>query len=190
VNLLPLTEQEQGRLFRLVDVGSVKAAWSRSHAQDAFDRGPSRGKPRGRRANGHAKARPGLRSATRRRIKLAESAAPPELADHATVYLLFWYGVGKSARPKENADDLATFPAGPVRVLGFEEGDAREAGGSASFTRADRKTNRSVRHADSGTSAKPQDDAGHGKCERVWASEGFGLGRLGQELGSSLECGG
>jgi tRNA(fMet)-specific endonuclease VapC len=62
------------------------------------------------------------------RIKLAESAAPPELADHATVYLLFWYGVGKSARPKENADDLATFLAGPVRVLGFEEGDAREAG--------------------------------------------------------------
>jgi len=40
-----------------------------------------------------------------------------------------WYGVGKSARPKENAEDLATFLAGAVRVLGFEEGDAREAGG-------------------------------------------------------------
>jgi tRNA(fMet)-specific endonuclease VapC len=40
-----------------------------------------------------------------------------------------WYGVAKSARPKENAEDLATFLAGPVRVLGFEEGDAREAGG-------------------------------------------------------------
>ncbi len=40
-----------------------------------------------------------------------------------------WYGVAKSARPKENAEDLATFLAGPVRVLGFEEEDAREAGG-------------------------------------------------------------
>jgi len=40
-----------------------------------------------------------------------------------------WYGVAKSARPKENAEDLATFLAGPIRVLGFEEEDAREAGG-------------------------------------------------------------
>ena len=40
-----------------------------------------------------------------------------------------WYGVAKSARPKENAEDLATFLAGPVRVLGFEGEDAREAGG-------------------------------------------------------------
>jgi tRNA(fMet)-specific endonuclease VapC len=40
-----------------------------------------------------------------------------------------WYGVAKSARPKENAEDLATFLAGPVRLLGFEEEDAREAGG-------------------------------------------------------------
>jgi len=39
-----------------------------------------------------------------------------------------WYGVVKSARPKENAEDLATFLAGPVKVLDFAEGDAREAG--------------------------------------------------------------
>lgn len=39
-----------------------------------------------------------------------------------------WYGVVKSARPKENAEDLATFLAGPVRVLIFDEQDAREAG--------------------------------------------------------------
>jgi tRNA(fMet)-specific endonuclease VapC len=39
-----------------------------------------------------------------------------------------WYGVMKSARPKENAEDLATFLAGPVKVLDFSEGDAREAG--------------------------------------------------------------
>lgn len=39
-----------------------------------------------------------------------------------------WYGVVKSARLKENAEDLATFLAGPVRVLIFDEEDAREAG--------------------------------------------------------------
>ena len=39
-----------------------------------------------------------------------------------------WYGVVKSARPKENAEGLATFLAGPVRVLIFDEEDAREAG--------------------------------------------------------------
>ena len=39
-----------------------------------------------------------------------------------------WYGVVKSARPKESAEDLATFLAGPVRVLIFDEEDAREAG--------------------------------------------------------------
>jgi|ERR1700756_1499546 tRNA(fMet)-specific endonuclease VapC len=39
-----------------------------------------------------------------------------------------WYGVARSARPKENAEDLATFLAGPVPVLIFDEQDAREAG--------------------------------------------------------------
>ena len=40
-----------------------------------------------------------------------------------------WYGVNKRVRTKENAEDLETFLAGPVGVLGFEEEDAREAGG-------------------------------------------------------------
>jgi tRNA(fMet)-specific endonuclease VapC len=39
-----------------------------------------------------------------------------------------WYGVVKSARQKENAEDLATFLAGPVKLLVFGEEDAREAG--------------------------------------------------------------
>src|SRR5258708_30343380 len=39
-----------------------------------------------------------------------------------------WYGVAKSARPKENAEDLATFLSGPARVLRFEEEDAKAAG--------------------------------------------------------------
>lgn len=46
----------------------------------------------------------------------------------AIVLYELWYGVAKSARPKENAEDLATFLAGPVRVLIFDEADAREAG--------------------------------------------------------------
>ena len=39
-----------------------------------------------------------------------------------------WYGVAKSVRAKKNAEDLGTFLAGPVGVLDFQEGDAREAG--------------------------------------------------------------
>ena|SRR5277367_463991 len=39
-----------------------------------------------------------------------------------------WYGVAKSARPRENAEDLATFLASPVQVLTFGADDAREAG--------------------------------------------------------------
>ena len=39
-----------------------------------------------------------------------------------------WYGVTKSMRPKENAEDLATFLGGSVRVLAFGEEDARAAG--------------------------------------------------------------
>jgi tRNA(fMet)-specific endonuclease VapC len=39
-----------------------------------------------------------------------------------------WYGVAKSARPEANARALQTFFAGPVRLLAFEEEDARRAG--------------------------------------------------------------
>ena len=47
----------------------------------------------------------------------------------STVVLFeLWYGVVKSTRSKENAQDLAKFLAGPVRVLNFDEADAREAG--------------------------------------------------------------
>jgi tRNA(fMet)-specific endonuclease VapC len=46
----------------------------------------------------------------------------------AVVLYELWYGVTKSARQKENAEDLATFLAGPVRILSFGEEDAREAG--------------------------------------------------------------
>jgi len=46
----------------------------------------------------------------------------------AVVLYELWYGVAKSARAKENAQNLATFLAGPVQVLGFAEEDARVAG--------------------------------------------------------------
>src|SRR5260370_1358187 len=46
----------------------------------------------------------------------------------AVVLYELWYGVAKSAPPKENAEYLATFLAGPVRGLGFEEGDGKVAG--------------------------------------------------------------
>jgi tRNA(fMet)-specific endonuclease VapC len=39
-----------------------------------------------------------------------------------------WYGVAKSAREEANAKRLEIFFAGPVRLLPFEEADARSAG--------------------------------------------------------------
>jgi tRNA(fMet)-specific endonuclease VapC len=46
----------------------------------------------------------------------------------SVVLFELWYGVAKSGKPKENAEDLATFLAGPVQVLSFEEEDAQDAG--------------------------------------------------------------
>jgi len=39
-----------------------------------------------------------------------------------------WYGVGKSSRPEANARRVAAFLAGPVRLIAFDENDARVAG--------------------------------------------------------------
>lgn len=39
-----------------------------------------------------------------------------------------WYGVAKSSRPETNTRRLATFLAGPVSLLPFDEEDARVAG--------------------------------------------------------------
>src|SRR5256885_10561443 len=59
----------------------------------------------------------------------------------AIVLFELWYGVAKSARPKENAEDLATFLSGPARVLGFEEEDAKAAG----YVRASLEDRKSTR---------------------------------------------
>jgi tRNA(fMet)-specific endonuclease VapC len=39
-----------------------------------------------------------------------------------------WYGVAKSARPEANASRVATFLAGPVAILPFDDEDAESAG--------------------------------------------------------------
>lgn len=39
-----------------------------------------------------------------------------------------WFGVFNSARPEANATAVETFFSGPVRLLAFEEEDARRAG--------------------------------------------------------------
>lgn len=66
-------------------------------------------------------------ASVRARLNRAVHAGAQVWVPTVVLYEL-WYGVAKSARPKENAEDLATFLAGPVRVLGFGEEDAREAG--------------------------------------------------------------
>jgi tRNA(fMet)-specific endonuclease VapC len=39
-----------------------------------------------------------------------------------------WYGVAKSVRPEANASRVATFFAGPVAILPFDDEDAESAG--------------------------------------------------------------
>jgi tRNA(fMet)-specific endonuclease VapC len=46
----------------------------------------------------------------------------------SVVLFELWNGLGKSASPETNAARVETFRAGPVRLLSFEEEDARAAG--------------------------------------------------------------
>jgi tRNA(fMet)-specific endonuclease VapC len=49
---------------------------------------------------------------------------------HVSAVVLFelWYGVAKSAQQESNIGRLETFLAGPIRLLSFDEEDARVAG--------------------------------------------------------------
>jgi tRNA(fMet)-specific endonuclease VapC len=47
-----------------------------------------------------------------------------------------WYGVAKSSRPDANAARVEAFFAGPMRLLAFEEEDARAAGAIRATTEA------------------------------------------------------
>ena len=63
------------------------------------------------------------------RVRLQkEFDAGAEVFVSAVVAFELWYGVAKSARPEPNAKLLATFFAGPLHLLSFEEEDARIAG--------------------------------------------------------------
>jgi tRNA(fMet)-specific endonuclease VapC len=66
-------------------------------------------------------------SVRRRFVKAVEAGA--QVLIPAVVVFELWYGVAKSARPEANAKRVETFFAGPVRLLAFEEEDARRAGG-------------------------------------------------------------
>ena len=50
------------------------------------------------------------------------------LAMSSIVLFELLYGAAKSARPERNARRIADFLAGPIEVVPFEFGDAREAG--------------------------------------------------------------
>lgn len=70
----------------------------------------------------------GKSPAVRARFEKAIDAGAEVLVPMVAVFEL-WFGVGKSARPETNARAVETFFAGPVRLLAFEEEDARRAGG-------------------------------------------------------------
>lgn len=63
------------------------------------------------------------------RTRFAEAIeAGAQVLVPAIVVFELWYGVAKSARPEPNAEKVEAFLAGPVRLLAFEEEDARRAG--------------------------------------------------------------
>jgi tRNA(fMet)-specific endonuclease VapC len=63
----------------------------------------------------------------RARLQKATDGGAHVLVSSVAVFEL-WYGVVKSAREKFNRQRLATFLAGPIAVLPFENADARAAG--------------------------------------------------------------
>jgi len=63
----------------------------------------------------------------RTRFEKATDAGEQLLVSAVAAFEL-WFGVAKSARPEANAKAVETFFAGPVRLLAFEEEDARRAG--------------------------------------------------------------
>lgn len=63
----------------------------------------------------------------RARFAKAVDAGAQVLVPAVAIFEL-WYGVAKSARAEANAQAVETFLAGPVRLLAFEEEDARRAG--------------------------------------------------------------
>jgi tRNA(fMet)-specific endonuclease VapC len=69
----------------------------------------------------------GAPASVRTRFAKAVNTGAEVLVPAVAVFEL-WYGVAKSARPEANAKRVETFFAGPVRLLAFEEEDARRAG--------------------------------------------------------------
>ena len=55
-------------------------------------------------------------------------AGENQISVSSIVAFELWYGVAKSARPETNAARVEAFFAGPLRLLPFEEADARAAG--------------------------------------------------------------
>ena len=63
------------------------------------------------------------------RVRFQEAAdAGAEMAVSSVVAFELWYGVAKSTRPDVNGARVRTFLAGPIRLLPFDEDDARAAG--------------------------------------------------------------
>lgn len=57
-----------------------------------------------------------------------ETARGAEVSVSSVALFELWYGVAKSSRPEFNAKRLEIFLAGPIRLLPFEDDDARAAG--------------------------------------------------------------
>lgn len=69
----------------------------------------------------------GKSASVRLRFEKAIDAGAQVMVSAVAAFEL-WFGVAKSARAEANARAVETFFAGPVRLLAFEQEDARRAG--------------------------------------------------------------
>lgn len=69
----------------------------------------------------------GKPASVRNRLQKAATGDSQVFVSSVALFEL-WYGVAKSAREEFNTERLETFLAGPIRVLPFEDEDARAAG--------------------------------------------------------------
>ena len=69
----------------------------------------------------------GKPSSVRIRLRTAIAAGGKVFVSSIVVFEL-WYGVAKSSQPDANRQRLATFFAGPITLLGFDEEDAQSSG--------------------------------------------------------------
>jgi tRNA(fMet)-specific endonuclease VapC len=114
------------------------------------------------------------------RVRLDQAlAGGSEIFASAVVTFELWYLVYRSAREEANAKRVEAFFAGPIRVLPFEEEDARSAGKIRAALETAGKTIGAYDTMIAGWGPQKQADSHHSEHPGIRTNRGLGLGRLG-----------